>query len=106
MNPVKHRPLLVPAVLAVALWIAGLVVINAFSDKIPHHPTDAQLLTWIQGNQNPIISGRLALDARLPRRSSGSRRSCGRGSPTPRAASTRYARSRSPAQLPRPCSAC
>ena len=53
----KNRPLLLPAVLAVALWVAGLVVINSFSDKIPHHPTDAQLLTWIQGNQNPIISG-------------------------------------------------
>ena len=53
----KNRPLLLPAVLAVGLWIAGLVVINSFSDKIPHHPTDAQLLTWIQGNQNPIISG-------------------------------------------------
>ncbi len=53
----KNRPLLIPAVLAVGLWIAGLVVINSFSDKIPHHPTDAQLLTWIQGNQNPILSG-------------------------------------------------
>jgi hypothetical protein len=53
----KNRPLLLPAVLAVVLWIAGLVVINSFSDKIPHHPTDAQLLTWIQGNQNPILSG-------------------------------------------------
>src|SRR5512133_1472774 len=57
MKLVKQRPLLGPAVLAVALWIGGLVVINSFSDKIPHHATDAQLLTWIQGNQNPIISG-------------------------------------------------
>jgi len=57
MNLVKQRPLLIPAVLSVGLWILGLVVINKFSDKIPHHPTDAQLLTWIQGNQNPIISG-------------------------------------------------
>ena len=53
----KKRPLLLPAVLAVALWIAGLVVFNAFSDKIPHNPTDAQLLTWIQGNQNSITLG-------------------------------------------------
>jgi hypothetical protein len=53
----KNRPLLLPAVLAVALWVAGLVVINNFSDKIPHHATDAQLLTWIQGNQDPIMSG-------------------------------------------------
>jgi hypothetical protein len=57
MNLVKHRPLLLPAVLAVALWIGGLVVTNAFSDKIPHHPTDAQLLAWVQGNQNPILMG-------------------------------------------------
>jgi hypothetical protein len=54
---VKNRPLLPPAVLAIGLWIVGLVVVNKFSDKIPHHPTDAQLLTWIQGNQNPIILG-------------------------------------------------
>jgi hypothetical protein len=53
----KNRPLLLPAVLAVGLWISGLVVINRFSDAIPHHPTDAQLLAWIQGNQNPILSG-------------------------------------------------
>jgi hypothetical protein len=53
----KNRPLLLPAVLSIVLWIGGLVIINKFSDKIPHHPTDAQLLTWIQGNQNPIILG-------------------------------------------------
>ena len=57
MNPFKHRPLLLPALLAIALWIAGLAVTNAFSDKIPHHPTDAQLLTWVQGNTNPILLG-------------------------------------------------
>jgi len=57
MNLVKQRPLLGPAVLAVALWVAGLVVVHSFSDRIPHHPTDAQLLTWIQGNQSPVISG-------------------------------------------------
>ena len=32
-------------------------MLHSFSDKIPHHPTDAQLLTWVQGNQNPITSG-------------------------------------------------
>jgi hypothetical protein len=44
-------------VLAVSLWILGLVVVNAFSDKIPHHPTDAQLLDWIKGNTNSILLG-------------------------------------------------
>jgi len=53
----KNRPLLLPAVGAVAFWIGGLVVINKFSDKIPHHASDAQLLAWIQGNQSPILLG-------------------------------------------------
>lgn len=44
-------------VLAVVLWVLGLVVTNAFSDKIPHNPTDAQLLTWIKGNANTILLG-------------------------------------------------
>jgi len=44
-------------VLAIVLWIVGLVVTNSFSDKIPHHPTDAQLLTWIKGNTNSILLG-------------------------------------------------
>jgi hypothetical protein len=57
MNPITKRPLLLPAVLSVALWIAGLLVTNRLSDKIPHHPTDAQLLSWIQGNKNSILAG-------------------------------------------------
>ena len=43
--------------LAVVLWIAGIVATNAMSDKIPHNPTDAQLLTWIQGNTNSVLMG-------------------------------------------------
>jgi len=43
--------------LAVALWILGLVVTNETSDKIPHHPTDAQLLAWVQGSTNSILAG-------------------------------------------------
>jgi hypothetical protein len=53
----NKRPLLLPAVLATILWIAGLVVTNSFSDKIPHHPTDGQLLAWVQGNTNSILLG-------------------------------------------------
>ena len=44
-------------VLAVVLWVLGLVVTNSLSDKIPHHPTDDQLLTWIKGNTNSILFG-------------------------------------------------
>jgi len=43
--------------LAVVLWVLGLVVTNSFSDKIPHHPTDEQLLTWVKGNANAILFG-------------------------------------------------
>ncbi len=43
--------------LAIVLWIVGLVVTNSLSDKIPHDPTDAQLLTWIKGNTNSILLG-------------------------------------------------
>jgi hypothetical protein len=43
--------------LAVVLWIVGLVATNAMSDKIPHNPTDAQLLAWIQGNTNSVLMG-------------------------------------------------
>jgi len=42
---------------AVALWIVGLVTSQALTSSIPHKPTDAQLLTWVQGNKNPIILG-------------------------------------------------
>jgi hypothetical protein len=51
------RPLLLPAVLSIALWIAGLVVTHSLSDKIPHHPTDEQLFAWIKGNTNTILAG-------------------------------------------------
>ena len=44
-------------VLAVVLWVLGIVVVNATSDKIPHNPSDEQLLTWIQGNTNSILFG-------------------------------------------------
>lgn len=43
--------------LAIVLWILGLVVMNSFSDKIPHHPSDAQLLGWVKGNTNSILLG-------------------------------------------------
>lgn len=57
MNVLGKRPLLLPAVLAIALWIVGLVVTHALSDKIPSHPTDAQLFAWIKGNTTTILLG-------------------------------------------------
>ena len=56
MNTLERRIALVAGPLAVLLWVAGLLVGNSGS-KIPHHPTDAQLLTWVQGNKNSITLG-------------------------------------------------
>jgi hypothetical protein len=56
MNTLERRIAVVAGPLAVALWVAGLLIGNSGS-KIPHHPTDAQLLTWVQGNKNSITVG-------------------------------------------------
>ncbi len=53
----SKRPLLLPAVLAIALWIVGLVVMHALSDKIPPHPTEEQILAWIKANTTTILLG-------------------------------------------------
>jgi hypothetical protein len=42
---------------AVALWLVGLLISQVSTTNIPAKPTDAQLLTWVQGNKNPIITG-------------------------------------------------
>src|SRR5579872_2979995 len=47
----------VTGLLAVVLWVLGIVVTNAMSHKIPSHPTDAQLLVWVKGSANTIILG-------------------------------------------------
>ena len=52
-----ERLSLLAAPLAVVCWIVGLVVTNTFSDKIPDHATDEQLLSWVQGNTNSILFG-------------------------------------------------
>lgn len=52
-----ERSSAVAGVLAVVLWILGLVVTNSFSDKIPGNPTDQQLLAWIKGNTNSVLLG-------------------------------------------------
>jgi hypothetical protein len=57
MTTLERRLALVAGPLAVAFWAAGLIVGQALPTKIPSHPTDAQLLTWVQGNKNPIILG-------------------------------------------------
>jgi hypothetical protein len=56
MNTLERRIALVAGPLAVVLWVVGLIVQNSGS-KIPHHATDAQLLTWVQHNKNTITVG-------------------------------------------------
>lgn len=57
MNTLERRIALVTGPLAIALWISGLVVGLVVPSKIPSHPTDAQLLTWVKGNSNAITVG-------------------------------------------------
>ena len=49
--------LLVPAVLAIALWVVGLVVSQGTTDNLSDKATDPQVLAWVQGNKNPLIIG-------------------------------------------------
>jgi hypothetical protein len=49
-------PLVVTAVVTVALWIGGLVIGGLASD-IADSATDSQVLAWVQQNSNDIIVG-------------------------------------------------
>jgi hypothetical protein len=53
----KNRVMAITGVLAVALWIVGLVISQATTTKLPDHAGDAAVLAWVQGNKNPIILG-------------------------------------------------
>ena len=48
---------LVAGVLAVTLWVVGLVVSQATTTHLSDKATDTQVLAWVQGNKNPIILG-------------------------------------------------
>jgi hypothetical protein len=48
---------LVTAVLAVGLWLVGLVVSQGTTSNLSDKATDRQVLDWIQGNKNPVIMG-------------------------------------------------
>jgi hypothetical protein len=48
---------LAAAVLAVALWIVGVVVTQALTTGLSDKATDAQVLAWVHGNKNPILMG-------------------------------------------------
>ena len=48
---------LITGPLAVALWIAGLVVGQGLTDKLPDRASDPQVLAWLHDNKNLVIVG-------------------------------------------------
>jgi len=42
---------------AVVLWIVGLVVQSSLSDSLSDSASDQQILTWVQGNTNTLLAG-------------------------------------------------
>ena len=52
-----RTPLVITAVVTIALWIVGLIVSQAMPSKLASDATDAQVLAWVQHNTNPIVVG-------------------------------------------------
>ena len=48
---------LVTGPLAVALWIAGIVVGQGLTDSLPSKASDPQVLAWLHDNKNLVIVG-------------------------------------------------
>jgi hypothetical protein len=54
----KNRVSLVTsAVVAVALWVAGLVLAAGVPSNLASHASDAEILAWVKDNKTPIILG-------------------------------------------------
>ena len=53
----SRTPLVVTALVTVALWIVGMIVAQALPSNLASDPTDAQVLTWVQANTGTIIAG-------------------------------------------------
>src|SRR5580765_3603717 len=47
----------VMGVLAPTFWIAGILISQSLTDKLPNNASDAQVLTWLNANQNLVIAG-------------------------------------------------
>ena len=57
MNRFDRLTALVTGPLAVAFWIAGLVVGKGMTDHLPSKATDPQVLAWLHANKNTVIVG-------------------------------------------------
>ena len=53
----SRTPLVVTAVVSIALWVAGLIVGEGLPSHLASNAPDAQVLAWVQHNSNTIIVG-------------------------------------------------
>jgi hypothetical protein len=57
LNRFDRISALITGVLAVALWIAGIIVGQGLTDHLANDASDAQVLAWVHHNQTLIIVG-------------------------------------------------
>jgi hypothetical protein len=57
LNRFDRLSALVTGVLAVALWIGGIIVGQGLTDHLANDASDAQVLAWVHHNQTLIIVG-------------------------------------------------
>ena len=53
----SRTALVISAVVAVALWVAGILIADAAPSNISDNASDAQVLAWVQHNANTLIVG-------------------------------------------------
>lgn len=52
-----HRWSALTGIAAVILWIVGTAVSEGLSDDLPDEASDDQILAWVQGNANEVLTG-------------------------------------------------
>jgi hypothetical protein len=57
LNRFERRSALLTGPLAVALWIAGIVIGQGLTDNLPNKASDQQVLAWLHDNKNTVIVG-------------------------------------------------
>jgi hypothetical protein len=53
----SRTPLVITAVVSIALWVAGLIVGEGLPSHLASNASDAQVLAWVQHNSNTITIG-------------------------------------------------
>lgn len=57
MNDRFHRWSALTGIAAVILWIVGTAVSEGLSDDLADEASDDQILVWVQGNANEVLTG-------------------------------------------------